>query len=65
MDHFLVDDYRKEMQKEIIKYSEYLATGKAETYDRYREVAGKIAGLKEALDIFKRCVKAHGDEEDE
>lgn len=65
----MIDDfitvYRVAIQKEILKYSEQLASGKVEDYMRYREVVGKISGLKEALAVYKQCIKLRGEGDDE
>ena len=65
MIEFITDAYRKDVRLEINKHAEYLAAGKAESFERYREVTGKIAGLKDALAIYQRCMKMHGDYDDE
>ncbi len=66
MSEFITDDYRNSVGKAINKHAEYLAAGKAESIERYREVVGKISGLKDSLAIYTQCIKKmHGDEDDD
>jgi len=62
MDDYLPDDYRKVIADRIKKHSEYLSKGKAENFERYREVVGILTGLKEALEDFNKCVQMRGGE---
>ena len=63
MSEFLPDDYRKAILEEIRRKEIWLGDGKAESIERYREVAGRIKGLKNSLDIFKNVIKMHGVED--
>lgn len=63
MNEYLPDDYRKAILEEIRRKEIWLGEGKAESYERYREMAGRIKGLKDSLDTFKNVIKMHGVED--
>ncbi len=66
MSEFITDEYRKKVRLEISKHAEYLTAGKADSFERYKEVVGKITGLKDSLEFYKQCIKnMHGDDDDE
>jgi hypothetical protein len=64
MNEFLPEDFRKEVGKEIRKLEVWLGEGKADSYERYKEVTGKIKGLKESLEKFNHVMKMHGEDDD-
>lgn len=64
MSEFFWDEYTAVIRDRIKKHSDYLSSGSAETYERYKEVAGKISGLKEALVELKDCLKKAGVEDE-
>lgn len=63
---YLQEDYTKAIRGQIRELEEYLGQGKAESYERYKELTGKVAGLKKALELFNDVAKRHGeiDEDD-
>lgn len=65
MSEFFWDGYRAAIKARIQKHIEYLADGKAGSFERYKEVAGTIAGLKESLAELNDCLKKAGQEEEE
>ena len=65
MSDFLWDRYHRSLQSRIKKHTEYLSSGKADSYERYKEVTGIIAGLKEALAELKDCLKKAGLEDED
>ncbi len=65
MSEFFWDEYNAVIKERIAKHTEYLAQGKATNYERYKEVAGMIAGLKESLTELKDCLKKAGVEDND
>lgn len=64
MNEFLPEDFRKEVSEEIRKLEVWLGEGKADSYERYKEVTGKIKGFKQTLDKFNNVMKMHGEDDD-
>ena len=65
MSEFFWDQYKRAIKSRIKKHAEYLSTGKADSYERYKEVAGTIAGLKESLLLLNDCLKKAGMEDED
>lgn len=59
------DEFNRAIAKVIADKSAFLSAGKAETFERYKELAGEIRGLQKAVEIFKDVVKNHGESEDD
>lgn len=65
MSNYLGNEFVEAINKEIIKHAEYLASGKAESFERYHAIVGKITGLKDSVEVYKRCLKRRGEDDDE
>jgi len=61
---YLQEDYRKAAQKEIRELEIFLGQGKAEDQNRYREIVGRIWGLKKSIELLTDVTKNHGEIED-
>jgi len=57
--------YRKAIETKLREREEFIASGKAQSFEEYRGLCGKQAGLKEALELFNDVVKSHGRLEDD
>lgn len=57
----LHDAYHKAVNTKVREREEYIASGKAQSFEQYRELCGKLSGLKEALEIFNSVAKRHGE----
>lgn len=53
------------IQEKITDLERQIAQGKASSYERYKELCGKVAGLNTALDIQRELVKRNGEKEDD
>lgn len=60
----LQEDFARAVRDAIRKLEEYLGSGKCSDFNDYTKKAGKIAGLKEALELFNSVAKRHGELED-
>lgn len=56
----LYEAYIRAVRVRVQKYSDFLSSGKASSYEQYKEITGQIAGLKEALEELKQCAKKAG-----
>lgn len=54
--HF-VDRYRRDLDSEVQGLVEQLVTGAAESFEHYRETAGRIAAFNIARSVFDELVK--------
>lgn len=65
----MIDDvarsFRKAVETKLRERAELIASGKAQSYEEYRSLCSKQAGLKEALEIFNDAVKSRGELEDD
>lgn len=61
---YLSQDYKKAVTDEIRQLEEFLGQGKAESFERYKELTGKVSGLRQALVVFNDVVKRHGEIDD-
>lgn len=61
----LLEDYNRAIAKAVAEKSEFISSGKVESFDRYKELAGEIRGLKLAGSLFKDVIKRHGDIDDD
>lgn len=62
---YLSQEYAKAINERIRKIEKQLGEGKADSHERYKELVGKISGLKSALELFNETAKRHGDIDDE
>lgn len=60
MSEHLWDFYRRKLNERITTHAAFLAAGKCTSYEQYKEVTGKIAGLKEALAELKETIRKVG-----
>lgn len=65
MIHDLAEDFTRTVTKKVREREELISQGKAQSFDDYRERCGRIAGLKEALELFNDVVKRHGEMKDD
>lgn len=61
----LEEGYYKLLRDAVEKRAEYISAGKCQSHEEYKSKCGEIAGLKEALGIFKDVVKSHGEIDDD
>lgn len=47
------DHYKNTLQQEIDAATNHIASGKCSDFGEYRHMAGKILGLRSALEFFK------------
>ncbi len=52
------DALKKILTEEMVKKTDYVASGAAESYDDYRERVGELNMLKFVLSEFERTLKA-------
>lgn len=61
----LHDAFYKAVNSKVREREAFIASGKAQSFEEYRELCGRLSGLKEALEIFNSVAKRHGELDDE
>ncbi|MGH1372977.1 MAG: hypothetical protein ACRBBW_13135 [Cellvibrionaceae bacterium] len=63
-DFYFQSDFKKAVNEKIQQLSQKVSDGKVESFERYKELTGQIAGLKKALDISNDVAKRRGELEE-
>ncbi len=61
---YFQSDFKKAVGEKIKQLSGRVAAGKVDSFERYKEITGQIAGLKTALDISNDVAKRRGEQEE-
>lgn len=59
------EEFNRAIAKAVVDKTAFLSAGKAESYERYKELAGEIRGLETAAKILLDVIKRHGELDDE
>lgn len=60
----LEEDFVRAVREQIARREQHIASGKLADFAEYKAECGKVAGLKDALGLFKDVVKRHGELDD-
>ena len=61
----LISKYKKELNEAVEHNNRSISSGCAKDYADYRYMAGRTAGLKEALVLFEEITKQYNESDDE
>jgi len=64
MIEYIPEEYRRVILEEIRAKEVWLGEGKAESFERYKEVTGQIKGLKASLSRFQYVLIKSGVEDE-
>jgi hypothetical protein len=59
------EEFKRAIDKAIAEKAAFISAGKAESFERYKELVGEIRGLKAAADLLKDVIKRHGEISDD
>lgn len=60
----LWDEIQRKLNKEIEEYKNILANGGISDYNNYRDIVGRIEGLRQSKEILHDLLKTYLDEEE-
>jgi hypothetical protein len=55
------EEFSRAIAKAVADKSSFLTAGKAESFERYKELAGEMRGLRVAEELFKNVLKRAGE----